>query len=154
MHTQITTCCNTSTELTRVLTCRSAKQQNYHLLFYRLFYQAQTLGIELLALMYNDITVSKWVDRAIIIRIIFPFSFIIVSSVLIIQFLVFTVWHLYCVLHSNSPCKGLCEKLFLPQANCHENNPFINKSPIFCLAPRRASQHDQMKMITSTKEQQ
>lgn len=104
--------------------------------------------------MYNDIAVSKRVDRAIIKRIIFPFSSVTVSLALIIQFLVFTVWHLYYVLHSNSPCKGLYGKLFLPQDNCHQNNPFINKSPIFCLAPRSASLHDQMKMIASTREQQ
>lgn len=105
-------------------------------------------------LMYNDIADFKRVDRAITKRTIFPFSSAIVSLVLIIQFLVFTVWHLYQVLHSNSPCKGLCGKLFLPQHNCHQNNPFINKSPIICLASRSASLHDQTKMITSTRELQ
>lgn len=105
-------------------------------------------------LMYNDIADAKRGDRATIKRIIFPFSSTIVSLVLIIQFLVFTVWHLYYVLHSNSPCKGLCGKLFLPQHNCYQKNPFINKSPITCLASRSASLHDQMKMTTNTKEQQ
>lgn len=104
--------------------------------------------------MYNDIAVSKRVDRAIIKRIIFPFSSVIDYSVSIIQFLVFIVWHLHYVLHSNSPWKGLCGKLFLPQDNYHQNNPFINKSPIFCLAPRSAFLHEQMKMTTSTREQQ
>lgn len=73
--------------------------------------------------MYNDIVVYKRADRAINKGIVFHFSPIIASLALIIQFLVFTVWHLYYVLHSNSTCKGLCGKLFVPHGNCHQNNP-------------------------------
>lgn len=91
--------------------------------YWKLFYRAQTFGAVICTLMYSDIVPYKRADRAINKGIVFPSSPVIASLALIIQFLVFTVWHLYYVLHSNSTCKDLYGKLFLPNGNCHQNNP-------------------------------
>lgn len=92
-------------------------------IYWRLFYRKQTFGAELLALLCIMILLFTKEQTAINKGIVFPFSPVIASLALIIQFLVFTVWHLYCVLHSNSTCKGLYGKAFLPNGNCHQNNP-------------------------------
>lgn len=121
-HPQITKCCSKTTKLAHLLTCRSSKKQNYYLLE-TILLKTNLWSRVTCTLMYNDTVVYKRADRAINKGIVFPFSPVIASLALIIQFLVFTVWHLYCVLHSNSTYKGLYGKAFLPTGNCHQNNP-------------------------------
>lgn len=65
-------------------------------------------------LMYNDIADSERVDRAIIKRIILPFSSAIVSLISITQILVFSLAPFH-VLHSNSPIV----KVFVGSYSCH-----------------------------------